>query len=86
MSARTVLVLQDNDMQLSNPTAIYRAYATVESEFAGRPDEIHLVSTFLDNPWWLHLLRLDDVGYFELPDHTELDPQTLRDLMREVGG
>jgi hypothetical protein len=84
--ARTVLVLEDNDMQLSNPTSIYQALATVEAEFDDRPDEVHLVSTFIESPWWLHLMRVDDRGYFELPDHTELEPQTLRDLMLELAG
>ena len=46
--ARTVLVLEDNDIQLSNPQVIYEALAAVEIEFADRPDEVHVVSTFID--------------------------------------
>jgi hypothetical protein len=26
----------------------------VETTIAGRPDEVHLVSTMIDNPWFVH--------------------------------
>ena len=86
--ARTVLVLEDNDIQLSNPTVIYEALAAVEGEFPDRPDEIHVVGTFIDPTWYLHQLRVDAANYYELSEAdrcmVEFDPTTLRDLMAEV--
>ena len=46
--ARTILVLEDNDIQLSNPQVIYDAYASVEREFSERPDEVHVVTTIIE--------------------------------------
>lgn len=86
--ARTVLVLEDNDMQLSNETLIYEALAAVEGEFLDPPDEIHLVTTFDDRSWHLHLLRVDDVRYYQLCEanlcRVEFDPTALRDVVAEV--
>ncbi len=52
--ARTVLVLEDNDIQLSNPQVIYDAHASVEREFSERPDEVHVVTTIVEPTWWVH--------------------------------
>ncbi|MHB8884873.1 MAG: hypothetical protein ACYC5H_07265 [Methylovirgula sp.] len=85
--ARTVLVLEDNDIQLSNPQVIYDAYSAVEDEFSDRPDEVHLVTTIIEPTWWVHRLRVDDLNYYQLSQlgncMTELDSATLRDLMAE---
>lgn len=86
--ARTVLVLEDNDIQLSNPQVIYEALAAIERDFPDRPDEIHVVSTYIDPTWWLHQLRVDQANYYELSElgqcMVEFDPASLMDLMAEV--
>jgi hypothetical protein len=63
----------------------YRQYDTqVETTIAGRPDEIHLVSTMIDNPWYVHALRIDDHTYYRLSQFrlcmTKIDSSTLVDL------
>src|SRR5262249_44850819 len=41
--ARTVLVLEDNDIQLTNDQRVYEALIRVEEGRADRPDEIYVV-------------------------------------------
>jgi hypothetical protein len=47
--ARTVLILEDNDLQLTNAQRVYDVLTQVETTIAGRPDEVYLVSTMIDN-------------------------------------
>jgi hypothetical protein len=81
--ARTVLVFEDNDIQLTNPQVVYEALAKVEKEFITRPDEVYLVGSWAD-PWFIQALRIDDRNYYELSDAgacmSEVDPATLVDL------
>ena len=82
--ARTILILEDNDLQLTNPQRVFNVLNQVESNIASRPDEIHLVSTMIDNPWYVHALRIDDHTYYRLSESrlcmTEIDSSTLADL------
>jgi hypothetical protein len=82
--ARTVLILENNDLQLTNPQRVFDVLTQVEMTIAGRPDEIHLVSTMIDNPWYVHALRIDDHTYYRLSEFrlrmTEIDSSTLVDL------
>ena len=76
-SARTVLTLEDNDLQLTNPQRVFDVLAQVEDTIAGKPDEIHLVGTLIDNPWYVHALRIDNHTYYRLSEFrlcmTEID-------------
>jgi hypothetical protein len=82
--ARTVLVLEENDIFLTNAQNVYEALAKVEQEFSNRPDEIYLVGTMTESFWFVHALRVDDQGYYELSragkGMTEFNPATLADL------
>jgi hypothetical protein len=62
--ARTVLVLEDNDIQLTNPERVWQAYLQAESGFTDRPDEVWLVMTMVDELWWACPLRIDDRDYY----------------------
>jgi hypothetical protein len=83
--ARSVLVLEDNDIQLSNPEVIAKALMKIEEGRTEKPDEIYLVTTCIDDPWWVWAMRIDNVGYYELRQHedttTEISPPKLTDLM-----
>ena len=63
---------------------VYEALAKVEREFSNRPDEIYLVGTMTESFWFVHALRVDDQGYYELSRAekcmTEFNPATLADL------
>ena len=82
--ARTILILEDNDLQLTNPQRVFDVLTQVENTIEGKPDEIHLVSTMIDNPWYVHALRIDDHTYYWLSESrqcmTEIDSKTLDDL------
>jgi hypothetical protein len=82
--ARTVLVLEENDPFLTNAQVVYDTLAKVEATFSNRPDEIYLVGTMIENPWFVHALRVDDRGYYAMSEAgecmTEFDPSTLVDL------
>jgi hypothetical protein len=82
--ARTVLVLEDNDIQLTNPARVHDTLDVLEPEFDNWPDEIHLVSTIIENPWWVHALRVGNRRYYEMSEAedclTEFDPHQLIDV------
>jgi hypothetical protein len=82
--ARTVLVLEDNDIQLTNPQNVFDTLKSVERKFSNRPDEIYLVCTAIENPWYVWALRVDHRDYYTLcrADQclTEVDANSLSDL------
>lgn len=84
--ARTVLVLEDNDLQLTNAVLISNAVLAAERVVLNRPDEIYLVTTCCD-PWWCWCVRVDDRTFFDFsnPDERawEIAPATLVDLMND---
>jgi hypothetical protein len=56
----------------------------VETMIAGWPDEVHFVSTMIDNPWLVHAMRIEDYTYYQLSElrlcMTEIDSRTLVDV------
>ncbi len=79
--ARTVLVLEDNDIQLTNPQRVFDTLAALQHEFTNWPDEIYLVSTMIKKPWYVHTLWVGDRHYYELSEAgqclMEFDPDHL---------
>lgn len=82
--ARTVLVLEENDIQLTNQQVVADALIEVEATMPARPDEVYLVSTAVDHPWWSFALRVDERNYYDFSRAfeclAEVDPNTLTDL------
>ena len=74
-NARTVLILEEHDISLTNYSLITDAVCDIEKTYLYRPDEIYLVETSID-PWFLHRIRVDD-QYFR---GTEI----LGDRLREI--
>ena len=62
--ARTVLVLENNDLPLSNAIDILEALAPALDERGDAPHEIYLVETVSDS-WFVHLIK-DEAGYWPL--------------------
>jgi hypothetical protein len=76
--ARTILVLEENDLSLTNHQAVAEAMAIAESGWADGPDEIFLVGTSLPNPWWVTSLRRTGKTYYDDGERFhELDPANL---------
>jgi hypothetical protein len=82
--ARTILVLEDNDIQLTNPQRVFDTLASMKKDFTNQPDEIHLVSSIGDRSWFVHALRVDNRDYYELSEDgeclTEFDAAQLVDV------
>lgn len=82
-NARTVLVLEDNDIQLTNPELVWAALEKAEATLVERPDEVWLVMTIVDDLWWCAPLRIDGRDYYTTAVEDrwpEYDPATLVDL------
>jgi len=84
--ARTVLVLEDNDIQLTNQQVVADALLEVEQTMPDRSDEVYLVSTAVETPWWSFALRVGQRDYYDFSRAfecvEEIDPATLMDLTR----
>lgn len=63
--ARTVLILEDNDLQLTNAKRVFDVLT--QEMIAGKPDEVHLVSTMI-SLWFVHALRIGDQTYYRLSE------------------
>jgi len=81
-NARTVLVLEENDLQTTNVPLVCDAYLAVVEGRADIPEETWLFSTAFD-PWYEHPLLVDGRTYY---DHAQefrgavgwqVDPDTM---------
>jgi len=79
--ARTVLILEDNDIATTNEALVSDSLLTLRRECKFWPDEIYMIATFLDDFWAVHTLWLDERNYFDLADRIEtrttVDPRSL---------
>lgn len=66
-NARTILVLEDNDMQLTNPSIVAQTYLPIAAERPDRPDETYMVSTFTSS-WFAWPLLIDERTFFDLAE------------------
>jgi hypothetical protein len=81
--ARTVLVLEENDLSLTNPEIVHNAFALAESSEPNPPDAIFLVATSIPQPWWVTCLRREGKNYYDDGERFhELDPGNLIQLTR----
>ena len=78
--ARTVLILDENDIQLTNAIDVCRSRLEAEKSFKVLPDEVYLVTTSI-NPWYVWFIRVDRRSFFDLTDPNEraweVDPDAL---------
>jgi hypothetical protein len=63
--ARTILVLEDNDLQTTNVDNVADAYLPIAKARPDAPDETYMVSTFA-SPWCVWPLLLDGRTYVDL--------------------
>jgi hypothetical protein len=83
--ARTILVFEDNDIQLTNPGLVAEAVLDIVARSDDRPDEIYLVTSCVE-PWWVSPALVENVSLFEAGDYqraweipsAELTPLTSR--------
>ena len=72
--ARTVLVLESDDLALTNHVLVGEQLVRLPAEWADLPDEIYLVETDLD-PWTVHCMKLDTECW---PMENSLEPPAFR--------
>jgi hypothetical protein len=60
-NARTVLIFEDNDIQLTNPSVVTEAVLDIVARATERPDEIHLVTSCVE-PWWVSPVLVDSTS------------------------
>jgi hypothetical protein len=81
--ARTVLVLEENDIQLTNSHVVTEAVLAYEARHGHAADEIYLVTTSFA-PWHVHHVQVGTRSYFDLTDPDErswdADPSDLASL------
>jgi hypothetical protein len=63
-NAKTVLVLEQNDIQLTNPSIIAETFLPVAQARSDRPDETYLVASCL-SPWYAFPVLIGDKSYFD---------------------
>jgi hypothetical protein len=79
--ARTVLVLEENDLSLTNHQRVADALVTAEATMSDAADEIFLVSTCIPDKWWVTCLRRAGKTYYDDGERFhEIDPATLTPL------
>jgi hypothetical protein len=76
-NARTILVLEDNDVQLTNQSIVTDAFLPIAQARAEAPDETYLVST-CTSPWYAWPILINGRTYFDLaatqhPIYFEMD-------------
>lgn len=76
--SRTVLVLEDSDIFLSNDALIGDQLVGLLEDHANLPDEIYLVETALDR-WAVRLMKYDEC-YLPEEDQTEFNSAELTDI------
>jgi hypothetical protein len=78
VGARTVLVLEEHDVQLTNHQLVFEAFSRAEEGISDRPDEVYVISAFREGPWFLTCLRCDDATYYDDEERYQaIDPATL---------
>jgi|SRR5271165_2353491 len=80
--ARTVLILEEDDIQLTNHFRVGDALINIEATVTERPDEVYLLST-ANSVWFAVLLRIDDMSFYDLPvedRHWKTSPDMLDNI------
>ncbi|BAM87660.1 hypothetical protein S58_16520 [Bradyrhizobium oligotrophicum S58] len=86
--AKTILVLEQNDIQITNINLITDTYLPLVKERTDRPDETYLVASCLGPPaWWMYPVLIGDRSYYDImqTDETsywEFDPSSLISLTK----
>jgi len=64
--ARTILLLENPDMQATNSTSVAEAFLSIAEGRLDRPDETYLIDTSTNPIWYLWPLLIDEKSYFDL--------------------
>jgi hypothetical protein len=65
-AARTILILENPDIFISDPAAVADAYLSVAASRSNRPDESYLFDTSHKTDWLLWPLQVAGQTYFDI--------------------
>jgi hypothetical protein len=85
--AKSVLVLEQNDIQLTNPSTVAETYLPLALAREDRPDETYLVASCMSPNWWMWPILIGDRSYYDFArsdeaSYWEFDPSKLTALTR----
>jgi hypothetical protein len=81
--ARTVLVLEENDLSLTNHQRVTDTLLPAEVNLQDTADEVFLVSSHIAKTWWVTCLRRTGKIYYDDGERFhEIDPAELIQLTR----
>jgi hypothetical protein len=80
LSSQTVLVLEDNDMALTNEALVVDALNSLAPGEFDYPDEVFLVNTEIDSAWRVTCLLRDAEGNYDLGDVYDFDQAQLANI------
>jgi hypothetical protein len=78
--ARTVLVLEEDDLSLTNDFLVADALGQAEATTPDSPDEVFMVSTGVSQMWWVVCLRGSGLVAGEPMPDGEFNPTELTKL------
>ena len=83
-NARTILVLEDNDIQLTSPANVADAFVPIARSRADAPDETYMIFTAAE-PWYMWPMLIRGASYFDLAKrgdslHSEIDASSLNTI------
>jgi hypothetical protein len=81
-SAKTILVLEQNDIQLTNASIVADTYLPLAKAKPDRPDETYLVASCMGETWWMWPILIGDRSYYDIiqtdePGYWEFDASKL---------
>jgi hypothetical protein len=84
--ARTILVLEDNDIQLTNQAIVTETFLPLALARQDRPDETYVIASCMD-PWHAWPVLIDGTSYFDFAQNGDaqdwaIEPAKLSGLTR----
>jgi hypothetical protein len=85
--AKTILVLEQNDIQLTNASIVADTYLPLAKARPDRPDETYLVASCMAPTWWMWPILIGDRSYYDIAQtdeagYWEFDPLKLVGLTK----
>jgi hypothetical protein len=65
-SARTILILENPDIFITDPAAVADAYLAIAASRSNKPDEVYLFDTSHSSDWLLWPLQIGQQTYFDI--------------------
>lgn len=90
-NAKAILVLEQNDIQLTNPDVVADTFVPLVRDRSDKPDETYLVASCMTPSWYVWPILIGDKTYDDIvrsgeAEHWEFDPAKLDALTEQQDG